>query len=49
MGSHPVNLGLRFVLEIAALVGLGIWGAQQGEESSSILLALGIPVFAAAL
>jgi hypothetical protein len=49
MGSHPFNLGLRFALEMAALVSLGIWGSRQGEGIFSILLALGIPVFAAAL
>lgn len=49
MGSHPVNLGLRFVLEMAALLALGVWGSRQGEGVLSIVLALGVPVFAAAL
>ena len=49
MGSHPVNLGLRFALEMAALLALGIWGSRQGEGLLSIVLALGVPVFAAAL
>src|SRR5215207_8874896 len=49
MGSHPVNLGLRFVLEMAALVALGVWGSRQGEGALSIGLAVGVPVFAAAL
>ena len=26
MGSHPINLGVRFVLEIAALVAFAQWG-----------------------
>jgi len=26
VGSHPANLALRFVLELAALFGLGWWG-----------------------
>lgn len=49
MGSHPVNLGLRFALEIAALLALGAWGSRQGEGVFSIVLALGVPVVAAAL
>ena len=31
MSSHPVNLGLRFLLELAALITLGIWGWHMGE------------------
>lgn len=49
MGSHPVNLGLRFALEMIALLVLGVWGSRQGEGVLSIVLALGVPVFAAAL
>ena len=49
MGSHPVNLALRFVLELAALLVLGVWGSRQGEGVLSIVLALGVPFIAAAL
>jgi hypothetical protein len=48
MGSHPVNLVLRFVLELAALLVMGVWGSRQGEGVLSIVLALGVPVIAAA-
>jgi hypothetical protein len=47
MGSHPFNLAIRFLLEIAALVGMGVWGLQQSESAWRYLLAIGIPVLAA--
>lgn len=49
MSSHPVNLGLRFLLEIAALVSLGIWGWQKGDGLVRFLLAVGVPLLAAIL
>ena len=49
MGSHPVNLGLRFALEMVALLALGVWGSRQGQGVLSVVLALGVPIFAAAL
>ena len=48
MGSF--NLILRFLLELAALVSLGIWGWQQGKEGAvwfSYALAVGLPIIAA--
>ncbi len=47
MGSNPINLGLRFLLEVLALLALGYWGSQQGTGIISIVLAIGIPVIAA--
>jgi hypothetical protein len=49
MSSHSVNLGLRFLLEIAALISLGIWGWQKGEGWVRFFLAVGIPIIAATL
>lgn len=49
MGSHPVNLGLRFALEMTALLALGVWGSRQGEGVFSVVMALGVPILAAAL
>ena len=49
MGSHPINLALRFLLEIAALIAMGVWGWRQGEGWLRILLAIGIPIIAAVL
>ncbi|MCP4362229.1 MAG: YrdB family protein [Chloroflexi bacterium] len=49
MGSHPINLFFRFVLELSALAAMGVWGWQQGEGWLRLLLALGIPIIAAIL
>ena len=52
MGSHPINLAIRFLLELAALFALGLWGwnAYDGGESwQRILLMLGVPIAAALL
>jgi hypothetical protein len=49
MSLHPVNLALRFLLEIAALLALGAWGWQTGEGWLRFALALGIPLVAAVL
>jgi hypothetical protein len=49
MSSNPLNLALRFLLEVAGLVGMGYWGWNKGEGISRYLLALGIPIIAAAI
>lgn len=49
MGSHPVNLAVRFLLEIAALVAIGFWGWSLSDEWPRILAAIGLPVIAAAI
>jgi hypothetical protein len=49
MGSNPVNLVLRFLLEMAALIAMGFWGWKQGAGAIRYVLALGIPLIAAAL
>jgi hypothetical protein len=49
MGSHPVNLAVRFVLELSALVAMGFWGWHQGDGGVRIALGVGIPLLAAAV
>ena len=49
MGSNPINLAFRFLLELVALFALGWWGWSQGEGPLRYLLVLGIPVLAAVL
>ena len=49
MGSNPINLAVRFILELAGMVALGWWGWNQGEGILRFLLALGIPFLAAVL
>ena len=48
MAYHPLNLALRFVLEIAALVALGYWGFDQHDGLWRFLSGLGLPLLAAA-
>ena len=47
MGSHPINLAIRFLLEIAALLAVGVWGWQQSESWQKFILAFGIPIILA--
>jgi len=49
VGTHPLNLAVRFVLELAALFILGLWGWRQGGGGWRIVIAVGIPLVAAAL
>ncbi len=49
MSTNPVNLGVRFLLEMAALLILGSWGWHQGDSLLRYLLALGVPLLAASL
>ena len=44
MGSHPVNLMLRFLLEIAAIAAVGIWGWKQGADWVRFLWAFLLPI-----
>ena len=46
MGSNPINLAVRFFLELTALVAMSFWGWNQGEGILRFVLALGIPVIA---
>jgi hypothetical protein len=47
MGSNPINLAIRFMLELSALLALGLWGWRQSEGWLRFLLALSIPIIAA--
>ena len=49
MGSQPVNLALRFLLELAALGSYSLWGWQQMEGLAGYLLAIGLPLLGAVL
>jgi hypothetical protein len=31
MSTNPINLAVRFLLELSALFAMGLWGWQQGE------------------
>jgi hypothetical protein len=49
MGSHPINLAIRFLLEMSALVSFGMWGWKQGDGWLRYVLAIGIPIILAAI
>ena len=49
MGSHPINLAIRFLLELSALLAMGVWGWRQSAGWLRFLLAIGIPIIAAAV
>jgi hypothetical protein len=44
MGSHPINLTIRFLLEISALITIGIWGWKCYDDWLGYVLAISIPV-----
>lgn len=47
MGYNPLNLALRFILEILALVAIGYWGWTTNTGAMRYLLAFGTPLLAA--
>ena len=49
MGSHPINLAIRFLLEMAALVSVGIWGWRQSDGMLQFILSIGLPLILAVI
>ena len=50
MGSNPLNLVIRFLLELTALISLGIWAWHAGNPGwQPYAMAVGIPTAAAAI
>ena len=49
MGSNPINLAVRLILELIGLVALGWWGWNQADGILRFVLAIGIPVLAATI
>ena len=47
MGSHPINLTIRFLLELSALLAMGLWGWRQSEGWFRFVLAVAIPIIVA--
>lgn len=48
MSEHPLNLALRFALELAALAAVGAWGWSQHDGLGRIVFGIGLPVLMAA-
>lgn len=49
MNTNPVNLAVRFLLELMMLAILGWWGYHHFSGSAAIAAAIGLPVAAALL
>lgn len=49
MGSHPINLIFRFILELCALTSIGIWSWKQSDGLFRFVLSIGIPIILAAI
>ena len=49
MSTNPINLIIRFLLEIGALITFGMWGWDKGEGWVKYLLAIALPIIAAIL
>jgi hypothetical protein len=49
MSQNPINLTVRFLLEILALVALGAWAKTQYSGAMGTVLMILIPLWAAAL
>lgn len=49
MSNNPLNLLVRFLLEISALVSMGIWGWDIGNGNLRFVFSIGIPIIAAAI
>ena len=49
LGSHPLNLAVRFILEIAMLLALGFWGYHIAAQGRHYWWALLFPTLAMSL
>lgn len=49
MGKHPINLALRFILEVIALAVFAFWGWQLASGWKGVVLAVVLPVFFAVI
>jgi hypothetical protein len=49
MGTHPLNLFFRFLLELSALAAYGYWGLTSIDGWPRFLLAVGLPILGAVL
>ncbi|MEL0456622.1 YrdB family protein [Flavobacteriaceae bacterium SZ-1-7] len=47
MGSHPINLIFRFLLELTALISFGMWGWKQNDGWLRFIFAFALPIILA--
>ena len=44
MGSHPINLMIRFILELLALAAVGFWGWKSFDGTFQYIFGIGLPI-----
>ena len=44
MGSHPINLMIRFILELIALASVGFWAWKSFDGPLQYILGIGSPI-----
>lgn len=44
MGSHPINLIIRFILELLALASVGFWAWKSFDGTLQYILGIGLPI-----
>jgi len=49
MSKNPLNLAIRFALEVVAIVAFGIWGYRASNAFPDIILAILLPLLFAVL
>lgn len=49
MSTHPLNLFLRFLLELCAFAAIGVWGWQQSDSWVRYILMICLPGLAAVI
>ena len=49
MSINAINLAARLILEITGLLALGIWGWDKGDGLLKVVVALVVPITAAAI
>ena len=49
MSKNPINLAVRFILEIIALVAIGVWAKAQFSGALGFILMIALPLIAAAV
>lgn len=49
MGKNPINLAVRFLLEIIALIAIGAWAKIQFPGALGFVLMIGLPLIAAVI
>jgi hypothetical protein len=49
MSQNPLNLAVRFILEVVALIAIGYWGWTWGQGALRYVLAICLPLLAAVM